>query len=176
MDKKEKEALVSALTERFREIPNAFLINYRGINVAQSYELRKKFRENDADFLVVKNTLALRAITDTPMEQLKDFFTGPTAVVFNKEDPVALAKIIRGFTKDFPVLEFKAAIAEGALIDEAEYKEIASLPARDALISRLLFMLGSSLSSLNGMLQAPMQNLMRLMGQMKEKTEESAQD
>jgi large subunit ribosomal protein L10 len=169
LDRKEKEALVSALTERFQGVPNAFLVNYRGLNVAQSEELRKKIRENDAEFLVVKNTLALRAITETPMEQLKDFFEGPTAVVLNKEDPIALAKIIKSFSKDYPVLTFKAAIAEGELINESEFKDFANLPSREALISKLLFMLGSSLSKLNGMMQAPLQNLMRLMNQVKGK-------
>jgi len=175
LEKKQKVAIVDSLTERFQGIPNAFLVDYRGLNVTQSSELRKKFRENDSDFFVVKNTLALRAAESTPIELLKDHFSGPTAIALNQSDPVVIAKIIKDFTKDYPVLRFKAAIAEGVLISAKECEEIANLPPREALLGKLIYLMGSGVSKLGGMMQAPLRNLMHFLDQYKEKADKGAQ-
>lgn len=175
MEKKQKFTIVASLTEKFQGIPNAFLMDYRGLNVAQSSELRKKFRENDSDFFVVKNTLALRAAESTPIEQLKDHFSGPTAIAMNQGDPVIIAKIIKDYAKDYPVLKFKAAIADGVPISAKEFDEIANLPPREALLGKLIYLMGSGVSKLSGMMQAPLQNLMHFLDQYKEKADKGDQ-
>src|SRR5690606_2075205 len=81
-----------------------------------------------------------------PLEQVREHFTGPTAVVFSLTDPVPLAKVLTEFAKEAPVLEFKAGLVEGQAIAANQVGEIAALPTRDALIAKLLYLLQSPIT------------------------------
>jgi len=124
----------------------AFLVGFDKITVEQDDELRRRVREQGGQYQVVKNRLAKRAIQGTPYEELGDHFKGPTAVAYS-DDAVGLAKALSEFAKEQEdVLEFKGGLVDGQRVSGEEIKHIASLPSREALIAKLLFMLQSPVS------------------------------
>ncbi len=94
MNRQEKNENVDSLGEQFRGLKSAFLIDYRGLKVVDATELRRKIRDIDGSYVVVKNTLAMRAAKDTKLEQLNPYFEGPTAIAYHPKDVVALAKLL----------------------------------------------------------------------------------
>ena len=159
MNKAEKQQTVDSLGEQFRSIQSAFLIDYRGLKVVDATELRRKIREIDGCYVVVKNTLALRAAKQTKLEQLKPYFQGPTAVAYHQKDVVELAKLLTEISKGNPNFAFKAALVEGKIVPTSEIQAIASMPSREVMLSKLVFLLKAPMQRLNTVLKAPMRNL-----------------
>src|SRR3954467_506095 len=116
MNREEKAAAISELGEGIGQATNAFVIAFKGITVPQVTELRKQVRETKSEYLVVKNTLALIAVKDSPLVQLHEQFSGPTAVAFNSTDAVVLAKALTKFAKDVPSVQFKGAMLNGQIV------------------------------------------------------------
>jgi large subunit ribosomal protein L10 len=143
VSRQKKESLLEGYEQALASAPHVFVVGFRGINVNQVTELRRRIREKGGHYLVVKNTIALRAAAGTPLEQLREHFAGPTAVAFSLGDPVALAKVLTEFVKESPVLEFKAGLVEGQPIAANQVGDIASMPGRQELIAKLLFILQS---------------------------------
>src|SRR5712664_2983045 len=141
MNKNEKTQAISELEAAIGKARNAFLISFKGITVPQVTELRKQVRESGSDYIVVKNTLALIAVKDSPLIALKDQFTGETAVAFNSTDAVVLAKALTKFAKDVPSVQFKGAMLNGLIVPASEIQTIASLPSRNELLSKLLYLM-----------------------------------
>jgi len=102
MNRDEKSAMIQELSASVATAPHAFLIDYTGITVPAVTDLRRQIRGSKAEYLVVKNTLALRAIKGKPLEALAEHFTGMTAVAYSQTDVVALAKVIHTFGKTNP--------------------------------------------------------------------------
>jgi len=159
MNRTEKQQAVEDLGRQFREISNAFLIDYRGLKVVDATELRRKIREIDGSYVVVKNTLAMRAAKDTPYEALNRHFEGPTAVAFHRRDIVGLAKLLTDVTKTNPNVQFKAGLVEGRPVSADDVQTLASMPSREVMIGRLLFLLMSPLQRLASVLKAPARDL-----------------
>jgi len=105
--------------------------------------LRRELRQAGLTYRVVKNTLAIRAAKGTPMERVSDNFTGPTAVALSKNDPVTLAKVLSKWAKDSPVFSFKAGVVEGQVIAPTEIADLANLPSKEELISKIMYVLNS---------------------------------
>jgi len=143
----EKIQLVSDLATKFRESTTTVVTDYRGLTVAQVTELRKKLREADVEFQVLKNTLVRRATAQTDLTELDQHLTGPTAIAFSK-DVVAPAKILAEFAKKNDALKVKGGVVEGKVVDLDQIKALAELPSREGLLSMLL-----------SVLQAPMRNV-----------------
>jgi large subunit ribosomal protein L10 len=141
-----KESLVSGYEEAMASAQHAFLVGFKGITVEQATELRRRIREKGGHYVVVKNRLARRAVEGKPLATVKEHFTGPTAIAFSQDDPVAIAKVLTDFAKEAPVLEFKAGLVEGRPIAANQVGEIAALPGREQLISRLLNVLQSPIT------------------------------
>src|SRR5512136_953090 len=116
MNRQEKQQTVSSLGEQFQSISSAFLINYRGLKVVDATELRRKIREINGKYIVVKNSLALRAAKQTKLEPLGPYFEGPTAVAYHRRDVVGLAKLLTEISKSNPNVSFKAALIEGKVV------------------------------------------------------------
>lgn len=159
MNKEEKQQTVESLGEQFRAIDSAFLINYRGMKVVDATELRRKIREIDGRYVVVKNTLAMRAAKQTRLEALEPYFEGPTAVAYHHKDIVGLAKLLTEIGKTNPSIEFKAALVEGKVFPASEIQAIASMPSREVMLSRLVFILKAPLQRLATVLKAPVRDL-----------------
>lgn len=138
-----KEQILGGYEEAMASAEHAFVIGFKGITVNQVNDLRSKVRKSGGQYVVIKNTLARLAVAGKPLEQVKEHFTGPTAVAYSLADPVALAKVLTDFAKDAPVIEFKGGLVEGRPIAASQVKEIASLPGRQELLAKLLFLMQS---------------------------------
>jgi len=159
MNKAEKQQTVDSLKEQFRSIQSAFLIDYRGVKVVEATELRRKIREIDGCYVVVKNTLAMLAVKQTGLEQLEQYFQGPTAVAYHNKDVVGLAKVLNEIHKSNPNFQFKAALVEGKVVPASDIQAIASMPSREVLLSKLAFLLMAPLQKLGMVLKAPVRDL-----------------
>ena len=143
LSRNKKEALVEDYSGSFAEAPHAFLMDFKGVSVPQMTDLRAKIRETGGSYVVVKNTLARRVAAGQPLDALKEYFEGPTAIAYHAEDPVGLAKVLSDFAKDVPELEFKAGLVEGSAVQAEQIREIATLPSRDELVAKLLYLMQS---------------------------------
>jgi len=174
LNKQDKADLLAEYQGGLAKAPHAFLVGYQGISVPQVTALRAKVRASGGEYVVVKNTLALRAIDSTALGQLKEHFTGATAVVFSKTDPVAIAKTLTDFAKDAPALKFKGGLVEGRAVPADQIKEIAQLPSRDELIAKLLFLLQSPIVRFARVLNAIPQQFVTVLDEVRKQKEEQA--
>ena len=174
MNRDEKAQAISEFNEGIGQATNAFLIDFKGITVPQVTELRKQVRESGSEYIVVKNTLALIAVKDSPLTQLSKQFTGMTAVAYNTTDAVALAKVLTRFAKDVPTVQFKGALLGGQVVAASEIQNIANLPSREELVSKLLFLLQSPVRGLVTVLAANIRNLAVVLDQVRKQKEETA--
>ena len=159
MNREEKAVAISELGEGIGKATNAFVIAFKGITVPQVTELRRQVRDTDSTYVVVKNTLALIAVKDSPLTALKDQFSGPTAVAYNRTDAVALAKALTKFAKDVPAISFKGAMLNGQIVPADQIQAIANLPSREELIAKLLFVMQSPIRGLATVLNANIRNI-----------------
>jgi len=171
-DQKSQE--VNELSEQIGKASNAFLIDFKGITVPQVTELRKQVRDTKSGYVVVKNTLALIALKDSPIIGMKEHFTGPTAIAFNASDAVMLAKALTKFAKDVPAVRFKGALLNGQVVPADQIQAIANLPSREELVSKLLFLLQSPMRGLVTVLQANIRNLAVVLDQIGKQRSENA--
>ena len=122
-----------------------YLTDFRGIDVEKMNDLRLRFREAGVDYTIVKNNLLKRAAVDAGLEDWVDDLVGPTAMAVGQEDPVAPAKVIKGFQDDNrragDFLEFKGGLLMGEAIEASTFKQLSTLPSYDELIAKLLFIL-----------------------------------
>jgi large subunit ribosomal protein L10 len=139
----QKDQDIDVLHKEFQETPHALIVSFQGIKVADDERLRRELRQANLGYHVVKNTLAIRAAEGTPMAQIKDNFTGATAVALSKDDPVTLAKVLSKWAKESPVFSFKAGIVEGRAIQVADVEDLATMPAKEVLISKVMFLINS---------------------------------
>ena len=167
MNKAEKQQTVDSLGEQFRSISSAFLIDYRGLKVVDATELRRKIREINGHYVVVKNTLATRAAKQTKLEKLEPYFQGPTAVAYHPKDVVGMAKLLTEIGKGNPNFAFKAALVEGKVVPAADIQAIASMPSREVMLSKLVFLLKAPLQRLHMVLKAPVRDLNLVLKQVK---------
>jgi large subunit ribosomal protein L10 len=173
MNRTEKSEMVEALGRDLARSSNAILFAFAGLKVPEVTELRRQVRGTESKYLVVKNTLALRATKGTPLEALAEHFTGATGVAYNRSSPIALAKVLTSFAKTNPHLVFKAAMIEGKAVPAAEIKTIAEMPSREELVSKLLFLMQSPMRRLVTVLNGPVRNLAGVMAQIAEQKSKS---
>ena len=159
MNRTEKTDAIAQMTEALGSAPHAFLIDFQGISVPDVTELRRQIRATGSEYVVVKNTLALRAIKDAPIGALSEHFTGMTAVAWSKTDIVQLAKVLHQFGKTNPKIKVKAALVEGRPVPAAALESLASLPTRPELVARLLGLMQSPVRRLVTVLSSPQRKL-----------------
>jgi large subunit ribosomal protein L10 len=176
MERAEKTAAVAELQGELAKSKNAILFGFAGLKVPEVTELRRQVRGTRSRYVVVKNTLALRATRGTPLEEVSRHFVGMTAVAFNENDPVGLAKVLTNFAKTNPNLVFKGALIEGRAVEASEIKTIAELPTREELVARLLYLMQSPLTRLANVLAGPMSNLARVLRAVADKSNSGAAD
>lgn len=169
----DKKEVVARYEAGLAQAPHAFLLDFKGISVPDVTALRAKVREGGGHYLVVKNTLALRAIEGRPLGELKELFDGPTAVVFSDGDPVALAKVLTDFAKGVPAIQFKGGVVDGRGVEGDQIKDIAALPSREELIAKLLFLLQSPIIRFVRVLAALPQGLVGVLDQIRVKKQEA---
>jgi len=141
--RKEKQRDVKALHELLGGVSNVFVTAFEQLTVEQDFELRKTVREVGGRYRVIKNTLAENASKGTPSEDVLQRLTGMTSMAYTSEDPVALAKALTAYAKQYPTFTFKAGVVEGRVVDADQFKQLAELPSRDELFAKLLFVINA---------------------------------
>src|SRR6266849_5347277 len=156
----QKQKDLETLIEQFKNANAAMLVSFQKMTVPKDQELRRQLREAGVSYSVVKNTLARKAAVGTPLEPMAEQFKGVTAVALSTTDPVGLSKAIAKFTKANPdIFSFKVGLVEGKVVELREVESIASLPSRDELISKVLFLINCQAQRLVTVLQAVPRNL-----------------
>jgi large subunit ribosomal protein L10 len=162
VDKKaQKAATVADLTARLKASSTAVLADYRGMTVGQMRDLRTKLRGGGIEMVVVKNTLARRAAKAAGYEPLSAELVGPIAMLFAAEDVSGPARILNDYIKANRKMVIKAGLLEGQLIKADAVTELADLPSREILLSRLLGAMQAPLGNLASVLQAPITKFAR---------------
>lgn len=159
MIRSEKEATVKEVQEKLEKSASVVLADYRGLNVHEATELRKRLRQAGVEYKVIKNTLTSRAAKAAKIEGLDQYLSGPTAIAFSFDDPVTPAKILASFSKEFKKLELKGGVLEGRVIDAQLVKSLADLPGREALLGQLVGLLQSPMRGLVTVLSGPLRNV-----------------
>ncbi|MFI5112233.1 MAG: 50S ribosomal protein L10 [Terriglobales bacterium] len=144
---------VEELSQDMKQATTAILATFSGLKAAQTEDLRKTVRNAGAKFQVVKNTLAERAAQGTALEQVLKDLTGVTSIAYTTGDPVTLAKVLQKYVKDNPEMKFKVGVVEGRVIQVKEIEALATMPSKEEIFSKLLFLIN-----------APAQRLVTVMG------------
>ena len=171
MARAEKQAAVAEIVESFNDAAGAVLTEYRGLTVKQLQELRRSLGEN-ANYAVVKNTLAKLAAKNAGIDGFEDLLTGPTAIAFIKGDVVEAAKGLRDFAKANPTLVIKGGVLDGRPLDAKEVAKLADLESREVLLGKLAGAMLASLSQAVYLLNAPIAQAARLAGALQAKAEQ----
>lgn len=153
-----KQPIVEEISASIKDAQSVVLVDYRGLTVEQDTNLRRQLREAGITYKVYKNTLMNFAFKGTECESLVPYLEGPSAIAISTTDATAPARVLCKFAKDAPKLEVKGGIVEGIAYDAAGIENVAKIPSREELLSRLL-----------GSMQSPIANLARVLDQLAEK-------
>jgi large subunit ribosomal protein L10 len=132
---------VEKLGKDLQKVSSLIVTTYSKLTVPQDYELRKLLRSSGAKYAVVKNTLAERAAKGTKLEQALTGLSGVTSIAYTEGDPVALAKALAKYAKDNPEFTFKAGVVEGRVVSIKEIESLATMPSKEEIYSKLLFLM-----------------------------------
>ena len=155
----EKQADLDKLKAELAKVSTVILTTFQGIKVDEDTKLRRAVQAAGGKYKVVKNTLAERAGAGTPAENLLKNLTGTNSIAYPEADPVALAKAITKIAKDVPAFQFKSGVVEGRVVSIADIKQLANLPSKDELISKIMFLLNAPAERIAVALNALPRNL-----------------
>ena len=153
-----KKPVVDEIAAAVKDAQSVVLVDYRGLTVEQDTQLRKALREANITYKVYKNTMMNFAFKGTDFEELSKYLEGPSAMAVSDSDATAPARILSKFAKTAPKLEIKGGVVDGVLYDAKGIGQIADIPSREELLSRLL-----------GSMKSPISNLARVLNQIAEK-------
>ena len=151
-NKDDKKKDIEALRKDLEQSKNLFVTGYQKLRVDQDFELRKAVRGAGGKYRVIKNNLAEKASEGTPAEQVLKDLRGMTSMAYTTGDPVALAKALTAYAKANPTFTFKAGMVEGRVIDVKAINDLATMPSKEEIFAKLLFLI-----------QAPAQRLVTAM-------------
>jgi large subunit ribosomal protein L10 len=149
-----KKSVVQEIVEKVKEAQSVVLVDYRGLNVDEATELRRKYSEANVDYTVYKNSLMSFAFKECGYEELVPYLKGPNAIAISKDDSVIAAKISQDFSKAHKNLELKAGMVDGKVLNLEEITKIASLPSREILLTQIAIGLNAPMSKTAQLLQA----------------------
>ena len=154
-----KSEQVEKLGKDLKNVSSLIVTTYNKLTVAQDYELRKTLRSSGAKYTVVKNTLAELASKGTKVEPVLKDLAGVTSIAYTSGDPVALAKALSKYAKDNPEFTFKAGVVEGRVVSINEIKALATMPSKEELYAKLLFLMNAPAQRLVTVMNAVGRNL-----------------
>lgn len=170
-----KQKIVEEISDKLQRSVTAILTDYRGLNVAEATELRKQLREAGVEYKVLKNTLTILAAEKAGLDGLRDYLTGPTAIAFSYEDPVAPAKILARYAKEHKRPELKSGVLAGNIIDAAAIAALAALPEREVLLAQVVAGFQGPIAGFVNVLQGNLRNFAQVLGAIVEKQEQAVQ-
>lgn len=156
---------VEKLTKELQNVSGLVVTTYTKMTVGQDFELRKALRNSGAKYTVVKNTLVEKASKGTKVEGALQNLAGVTSIAYTAGDPVALAKALAKYAKDNPEFTFKSGVVEGRVISVKEVEALATMPSKEELYSKLLFLLNAPAQRLATAVNAVGRNLAVVIGQ-----------
>ena len=157
--KLDRKAVVEEVKRKLQDAQVIILTDFRGLNVHELGKLRNQLLESGIEYKVVKNTLLRIAAHDCNFEKLDEFLTGPTALAFGFHDPVAPAKVLFNFSREHEFLKIKGGVLNREVLDASRVIELANLPSREELLSRLLGSIQAPLAGLVNVLHSPLRGL-----------------
>jgi large subunit ribosomal protein L10 len=157
--KAQKQEVVTALANRLRRSRTVYVADFTGLDVAKITQLRRRLRQTGTEFVVVKNTLARRALADAQVQGLEDYLAGPTGLVLAGADPVSAAKVLADFAKEFEKPAVKVGLVDGKAVTPAQVKRLASLPMKHELLAQLGGALQAPMAGLVGVLNGLLMNM-----------------
>ena len=155
----EKQEDLDKLKVALAKVSSVILTTFQGITVEDDTKLRRAVQAAGGKYQVVKNTLAERAGSGTPAEGLLKNLTGTNSIAYTNTDPVALAKALTKIAKEVPAFQFRAGLVEGRVISIAEIQQLANLPSREELLSKIMFLLNAPAQRLAMTLNALPRNI-----------------
>jgi large subunit ribosomal protein L10 len=176
MNKDQKTAFVDELQDKLSGAQAFYLTDFTGMSVKQVTQFRARLRKQGVEYVVVKNTLAQRAVTALDMESVADFFTGPTGLVIGRDDPVAAAKVLSDFAREFdnkPAI--KAGVVERRGITPDQVKQLAELPPKEVLLAQLAGGLQAPMARLAGGMQNLLGGFIRAVDALRQQREGGAE-
>lgn len=157
--KEQKQKSLNDLHKLFKDANVAIMADFSGLNVAATTKLRRKVSACGGQFKVAKNTLASIAAREAGIDGLEEYLKGPVGIVFGLTDPVAPAKAILEFAREFKTFEIKGGVVEGQVVQPSMIRELADLPPREVLIARVLGGMQGPMYGLVNVLQGTVRSL-----------------
>ena len=154
-----KSQEIAEISEILKDAQLAILTDYRWLQVSDLQMLRSQLRPHSAGIRVVKNTLTAIAADNVGLSELRSTLTGPTALVYANEDPVAPSKVVSDFVRSSRILQIKLGVLEGQIIEAEGIEQLANLPPREVLLARVVGGVQSPLAGLVGVLSATIRSL-----------------
>lgn len=176
MARAEKEEEVRRIQGNIKESSCVVLTEFRGLNVHELAELRRRLREKEVEYKVVKNTLARIAADELGLSALNQYLTGPTALALAVEDIISPPKILFDFSKEHDALKIKGGILEGEVIDANKVRTLATLPSREELLAKLLGSMNAPIAGIINVLNGPLRGfagILTAIAEQKAKTQEA---
>lgn len=154
MLKADKQDVIEQIKEQFQQSSSAICVDFRGVNVEKITQFRRQVKDASGNYQVVKNTLARRAIAETPFQELGQFLVGPTGIIFCQGEPMEPAKVAAAFVKETNgALQIKGGIVDGSVFDAKGIEQVSKLLSRQDMLAQLVSSLQSPISGLVGTLE-----------------------
>ncbi len=164
-----KEKQVNELKEKLDKVSSLILTDFRGLTVKEITDIRRRLKDANIEYKIIKNNFVLRAVKESDFETLTDYLQGPTAIAFGLNDPVIPAKILVDFIKEYKKFEVKAGIIQGKFFNDEEIKKVAKLPSREILLAQVVGGIQAPLSGLLNVLNGPIRALLNVLKAIEEK-------
>lgn len=175
MNREEKARVIERLAGKLRA-GSAVLVDYQGMDVARTTDLRRRSRESGVEFVVAKNTLTKRAADQAGVEGLAEFLAGPTALAFS-EDPVASAKLMAEFADQVETFALKGGLLDGErVLNQDDVVALSKLPGREQLLAQIVGGISSPLTGFVTVLNNTVQGLVVALGQIAEQKQQGAEE
>ena len=172
MSNENKIKIIKDVEEKFKSSSGLYFTKYTGMNVSQATELRRNFRKNNVEYKVTKNTLTKIAAVNAGFDSAKieSFLQGQIGIAYSDSDPTAPAKVIKAFKKDNEdCLEVVGLIFEGEFFESEKYTELADLPSKEELLTKLVVGLNSPMTNFSSTLGSVMTKMVSVLGSLKNK-------
>lgn len=169
-----KKEIVTKLKETFLKSSLAAVADYKGFTVSEITDLRKRLRNDSAEFKIAKNTLIKIAIKETNLSELESLLEGPSALLLGYGDPTACAKTYVEFTKEIEKGDIKGGLFEGKLLNKEELRAIATLPPKEVLLGQIAGLLVANTREIAGIFESLIRDIALLAEEVAKKNESKA--